>query len=131
MYAFIGYINRLEFEDVNIEGTDWHETHIQSCPFDTAPPEFCYLLDNIVSNGMVEIFDPTREVVFDQTKTQGAPYCVMRLIEKGTKQRRPSGPEKHSKPPPIQGMSREEADSWAVQYIAEHWVMLTRAIQFT
>jgi len=128
MYAFVAHVMRAEAEYIGIEGTDWQEIHVHSCPFETAPPEFCVLLDKIVADGMIESFEMNHEVMIDQMRTQGAPYCILRIIPKGSEQERPAGEEVSLPPYPVPPLSREEADSWAVQYIAEHWVMLTRAM---
>ena len=127
-FAFVFHVTRMKYEVFEILGTDWKEIHMLSCPFETAPPEFCQLLDGPIANGMIEAFDLNQKVVVYQRKTQGAPFCVMRIVQEGSSQKRPEGQERVTAWPQATGISREEADSWVVQYIAEHWVMITRAM---
>jgi predicted hydrocarbon binding protein len=128
MYGFITQVMRIEGEFVEVEGTDWQEMRIHSCPFESGPPEFCFLLDHVVSSAMTEVIMPGTEAVAVQMRTRGDPYCVILNRPIGSRKERPEGRVRSLPGPSPLPISREDADSWAVQYIAEHWVMITRAM---
>lgn len=88
-------------------------------------PEFCYLLDYVVANGVIGSLDLNLELLFDASMAEGAPVCVFTIINNTPRADRGENALFDLQ---MSEIPREVLGSFTIQYIGEHWVIISRAI---
>lgn len=100
----------------------------RECPFRSAPPEMCELVCEIAPNASLEICHPEYDQVMTKRLSRGDPECVW--LTKPRSWNLPCdasllGEVKAEILPRV--FSKEVVDDFSIQYLAEFWVISSRA----
>jgi hypothetical protein len=98
----------------SVQGKPRFQRVIDHCPFENGPPEFCYLLDYVVANGVIESLDLNLELLLDASMAEGAPVCVFTIVNKAP---RVDLEEEEPIDVHMPEIPREVLDSFAIQYL--------------
>jgi hypothetical protein len=111
----------------SVQGKPCFQRVIDHCPFENGPSEFCYLPDYVVTNGVIGSLDLNLELLLDASMAEGVPVCVFTIINNA-----PRGDRGENALFDLQmsEIPREVLGSFAIQYIGEHWVIISQEIDY-
>lgn len=125
---FISLVMRREMHSIGVPTEEFSQTKVISCPFQNGLPEYCFLFDQITSNGFYEEINPEYEIICEQMMTRGDPFCIFATRRKPGTRKAPDSNNQVVSLPPLPEISKEERDYWAIQILGEEWVLCTRAL---
>jgi hypothetical protein len=125
---FVSWVLRKETHTVGVPTEGFSRSEVSSCPFQDGPAEFCELFDIITAKGFSEEIGPDYEYSCEQMMTRGAPICLTTTRRKPGIRNNPEDADEVISVPQLPEISNEERDYWAIQILAEHWILTTRAL---
>jgi hypothetical protein len=102
---------------------------VSDCPFKYGPVEICDVVCDFGSNEFVKVFAPDIDLIMTARLTAGDRECRWTTIPKS--QTTPGMEPEFGDPLAMsakRNLPKEMIDSFAIQYLAEFWVMATKAL---
>jgi hypothetical protein len=122
--------------DILTRGDHFEETirengsiaRVKECPFNNGPVELCMMVCDVTAKTQAEMFAPDFDVTLESTLSQGDPECLWIVKPKSWQKPKDLADLGNTiaivEPKPI---PQEIVDDFSIQYLAEYWVISTRA----